>query len=135
MNLAECQLEICRKYGESMKSSTRELLVFLVGGSLLITGCSSSGKFESAKWLAADYASRGPMAEDIVNRRLLIGLTTADIEKLLGDPNHRSSYPHADAYSYKARTANLRCYWVWGCGLSVAFDKSTGRVRSASIYD
>ena len=118
-----------------MKSRIRNTLVFLVGASLLITGCSSPRKFESAKWLAGDYASRGPMAEDIVYTRLLIGLTKADVEKLLGDPNHKSSYPHADAYTYKARTSNLRCYWVWECGLSVAFDKSTGRVTSTSIYD
>jgi hypothetical protein len=75
------------------------------------------------------------MAEDLVNTRLLMGLTKTDVEKMLGQPNHKSSFPHADAYTYKARTSNLRCYWVWECGLSVAFDKSTGRVTSASIYD
>ena len=118
-----------------MTINIRKLLLSLLGTLLTITGCSSASEFESAKWIAGDYAARGPMAEDIVKRRLLIGLGKADVEKLLGEPNHKSSYPHADAYSYKARTGNLRCYWLWECGLSVAFDKPTGRVTSASIYD
>jgi outer membrane protein assembly factor BamE (lipoprotein component of BamABCDE complex) len=109
--------------------------VFVVGTLLLVTGCSSVRKFESQKWLAGDYSSRGPMAEDIVNTRVLIGLNKTDVEKLLGQPNHKSSYSEGDAYAYKARTSNLRCYWLWECGLSVAFDKSTGRVTSTLIYD
>jgi len=86
-------------------------------------------------WLNGGYAARGPMAQDITDTRLLIGKTKADVEKLLGQPNYRGSYRHTDAYAYNARTSNLRCYFVWECRLSVAFDKTSVQVTSVSLSD
>ena len=75
------------------------------------------------------------MAQNIIDTGILVGKQKVDVEKLLGQPNYKNSYPHADAYAYNARTSNLRCYWVWECRLSVAFDKTTGQVTSVSISD
>lgn len=91
--------------------------------------------FDSQKWMTGGYSLRGQMAQDIIARRILLGKTKAEVEKILGLPDNISSYEHGDSYYYKARTSNLRCYYLWECRLSVYFDKKSSQVTNVSISD
>ena len=101
------------------------LLVTVVLGS-----CDTpSRKFDSAEWKAGDATIRGSMAQDLIDRKLLIGKSMADIESLLGKPDPQFK----DAHLYKVVTI-ARCRF-WECRLGVVFDDASGLVTFVAVND
>jgi len=101
------------------------LLVMVVLGS-----CDTpSRKFDSAEWKAGDATTRGSMAQNLIDSKLLVGKSRAEVEGLLGKPD----LPDADAHLYKVVTI-ARCRF-WECRLGVAFDHGSGLASSVSVSD
>ena len=69
------------------------------------------------------------MAQDLIDRKLLIGKSRAEVEGLLGKPD----YPDADAHLYKVVTI-ARCR-LWKCSLGVVFDGSSNLATSVAVND
>src|SRR6267142_6643140 len=89
----------------------RALMGFLLVTVVLGSCDTPPRKFDSAEWKAGDATTRGSMAQDLIDRKLLIGKSRAEVEGLLGKPD----YPDADAHLYKVVTI-ARCGF-WECRL------------------
>jgi hypothetical protein len=104
-------------------------------GLLLVTvvfsSCDTpSRKFDSGEWNAGDATTRGAMAQDLMDRKLLIGKSKVDVEGLLGKPD----YQDTDALDYKVVTI-ARCRIFWECRLGVVFDRTSGLVEFVAVND
>jgi len=69
------------------------------------------------------------MAQDLIDRKLLLGKSRSEVEGLLGKPD----YPDADAHLYKVVTI-ARCRF-WQCRLGVVFDHSSNLATSVAVSD
>lgn len=65
-------------------AAARLLIPMLV---LLFTACGNNRSFDSAAWLQADQRTRGRMCEDLIARKILVGQSIAEAQRLLGAPN------------------------------------------------
>src|SRR5262245_9709280 len=63
----------------------------------MLTACGNNRAFNSDEWLKGDRRSRGRMCEDLVGRRILIGQTEDEAQRLLGRPD--TVYPRALSYN------------------------------------
>jgi len=95
----------------------------------ILGACSFSKPFNSEEWLAGSVSSRGTMTQDLIDRRILIGKSKIEIEKLLGKPDSQGT----DWYGYKVVTIS-RCYF-WECSMGLRFDENTKEVSGVSISD
>jgi outer membrane protein assembly factor BamE (lipoprotein component of BamABCDE complex) len=107
----------------------------MAGCSLLVlaffalTACrESANKFDSQKWKVGSFSSRGEMAQDLIERKVLEGKSKTEVENLIGKPDEQGS----DIYHYQVITLS-RCYF-WKCGLQVVFDQ-TAQVKSVNVSD
>ena len=75
----------------------KTVTVFVVGFVLLSVACGNSRTFDSGAWLKADARERGRMSEDLVKRRILVGKSVEETQKLLG----RADIDYGSALSYK----------------------------------
>lgn len=101
------------------------LLVTVVSGS-----CDTpSRQFDSAEWKAGDASTRGSMAQNLIDSKLLVGKPRAEVEDLLGKPD----FSDADAHLYKVVTI-ARCRF-WECQLGVVFDHGSGLATFAAVND
>lgn len=62
----------------------------------LLAACGNDRPFDSAAWQQGDLRTRGSMAEDLIERKVLIGRPASDVERLLGSPD--KSYASALVY-------------------------------------
>ena len=113
-----------------VRSKRRGAVLGLLLGTLVLASCDTPPrKFDSAEWKAGDATARGSMAQDLIDRKLLIGKSRAEVEGLLGKPD----YPDADAHLYKVVTI-ARCGF-WECRLGVVFDHSSSLVTFVAVND
>ena len=75
----------------------KTVTVFIVGFVLLSVACGNSRTFDSGAWLKGGARERGRMSEDLVKRKVLVGKTAEETEKLLG----RADTDYGRALSYK----------------------------------
>lgn len=69
------------------------------------------------------------MADDLVNRRLLVGKNKTEIITMLGPPDRE----HNGIIEYQV--AHIpRCSWIWNCYLGIQFDQ-TGKATQSFISD
>jgi uncharacterized lipoprotein YehR (DUF1307 family) len=66
------------------KTSALLLVVVLVCS---LAACGNNKPFDSAAWLKGDMRARGRMCEDLVKRKMLIGQTAEEAQRLLGKPD------------------------------------------------
>ena len=94
-----------------------------------LAGCGNNKAFDSAAWLKGDRRARGRMCDDLVKRKILIGQTADEAQRLLGQPD--KVYP--TALSYK-----IDLGWLFKdpehYGLLVYLDENR-MVREAKIVD
>ena len=104
-----------------------ELLLVAV----VLSSCDAPAKhFDSSEWKAGDPSARGAMAQDLMDRKLLIGKSRTDIEALLGKPDKHD----ADWYGYKVVTI-ARCRYVWECRMDVVFEQASDHVKFVAVSD
>jgi hypothetical protein len=65
-----------------MNTKTALLLVMTLG--FLLAACGNDKSFDSAAWLKGDIRTRGRMCDDLVKRKVLIGQTADEAQRLLG---------------------------------------------------
>ncbi len=70
------------------------------------------------------------MVQDIIDRKILLGKTTPEVEDLLGQPDYKETY----WYGYKVVTTVWRCHF-WECRLDVVFDRTSNKVTSVAVSD
>lgn len=76
------------------KTKTAVLLVMALVS--LLAACGNNKSFDSAAWLKGDLRARGRMCEDLVQRKILIGQSADEAQRLLGPPDNE--YPGALSY-------------------------------------
>ncbi len=69
------------------------------------------------------------MVADLIGRKILVGKTPPEIERLLGQPDYREK----DWYGYKVVTI-AKCYF-WECRMDVVFDRASTQVTSVAVSD
>jgi hypothetical protein len=110
------------------KVSGTVLLLAILSASLL-EACGNNRSFESEQWLNGDRRARGRMSEDLVNRKILIGQTIDEAQRLLGQPDK----DYTVVLSY-----NVDFGWPFKnpehCGLQLHLDENR-RVREVKIVD
>jgi hypothetical protein len=62
----------------------------------LLAACGNDKLFDSDAWLKGDIRARGRMSDDLVKRKILIGQTADEAQRLLGPPD--DAYPTALSY-------------------------------------
>lgn len=67
--------------------------------------------FEESTWKAADREQRGHMADDVVDRKILMGRTADEVCEILGDPddNQHFNQQHRFRYHLGHRGRNPNC--------------------------
>ena len=98
--------------------------------SIVLSSCDTPPrKFDSAEWKAGNATTRGSMAQDLIDSRLLPGKSRAAVEGLLGKPD----FTDANINIYKVVTI-ARCHF-WECQLGVVFDRDSGLATVVSVSD
>jgi hypothetical protein len=75
-----------------LKRITTVLLIAI----FLLPACGNNHRFDSAAWLKGDRRARGRMSDDLVKRKILLGQTADEAQRLLGRPD--TTYPTALSY-------------------------------------
>lgn len=109
---------------------------------MLAAGCSRSGvqeenerteavhaAFDSGAWKAGAPGVRGKMADDLVEKGLLIGKTKAEIEEMLGKPDEESKGALGYFVYYGADKATTRPPYV----IRISFDRHANVAREALL--
>ena len=76
---------------------TKKALLWVTTLIFLLAACGNDKSFESAAWLKGDARARGRMCEDLVKRKILIGQTADEAQRLLG----QADKAYDTALSYK----------------------------------
>ena len=109
---------------------TARLKFILLLATIMLSSCSVGPiAFDSDKWKAGGPSARGGMTQDLIKSQQLLGKSAAEVEGLLGKPDHHS----ADLYGYKVVTIG-RCHF-WDCTMDVVFDQVSSRVRDVTVSD
>jgi len=96
----------------------------------IISACTPAARgFDSTQWKAASASVRGAMAQDLMDRQVLIGKSRLEVEALLGSPDNRE----AAWLGYKVVTIS-RCYF-WECRMAVVFEEASDRVKDVAVSD
>jgi hypothetical protein len=130
---------------------TRTAIVGITAG-VLVSGIAftcwpRASNFNAAKWKIGTKTSRGPMALDLIERRLLVGKSRAEILEMLGKPNECTvpspgfpgfqnsscTDPRVSSLGYKVITIS-RCYY-WNCEMNVLLNPTTYLVEEVNISD
>ncbi len=69
------------------------------------------------------------MVQDLIDRKILLGKASSDVQALLGPPDHQE----VDWFGYKVVTIP-RCRF-WECRMDIVFDKDTNLVKSVALSD
>jgi hypothetical protein len=85
--------------------------------------------FDSKEWKMGTPSSRGAMVQDLIDRKILLGKTSSEVEELLGGPDFRET----NWFGYKVVTIP-RCR-LWECRMDVVFDAQLGTVKSVAVSD
>ncbi len=87
-----------------MKASLKENSLILRTKTLLaivlvclVAACGNNKSFDSTAWQQGNLRIRGSMAEDLVKRKVLVGCTADEVQRLLGRPDK----DYASALVYK----------------------------------
>ena len=113
----------------------RKLLTFklpiIAVAIIALTACSDTPQqpFDSQRWKSGDARIRGSMAQDLIDRKLLMDKSESEVENLLGKPGLNNS----GVYDYHVITIS-RCNF-WACYLGVVFDEKSKRVRAVAVND
>jgi hypothetical protein len=110
-------------------ATRRSILGIVLAGCFLNACAPRPKKFDLKEWKSSNSSSRGAMVQDLIDRRLLLGKTPAQVEDLLGRPDSKEE----DWYGYKVVTIS-RCYF-WECRMDVVFDKASSQVVSVQVSD
>jgi hypothetical protein len=107
---------------------TTVMLLAILSASLL-AACGNNRSFESEQWLNGDARTRGRMSEDLVKRKILIGQTADEAQRLLGQPDKN----YTNVLSY-----HIDMGWAFknpdSYGLQVHLDDNR-RIREVKIVD
>ncbi len=76
--------------------NTKTALLLVMTLVFLLAACGNDKWFDSAAWLKSDMRARGRMCDDLVKRKILIGQTADETQRLLGPPD--KAYPTALSY-------------------------------------
>lgn len=115
---------------DSLRAKRRGALLGFLLVTVVLGSCNTpSRKFDSAEWKAGDATTRGSMAQNLIDSKLLVGKPRAEVEGLLGKPDLQD----ADAHLYKVVTI-ARCRF-WECQLGVVFDHGSGLATFVSVSD
>lgn len=108
---------------------TRTALLFVMPWVMVLCACGNNKPFDSAAWQKGDLRARGRMCDDLVKRKILIGHTADEAQRLLGQPD--KDYPSALSYRIDLRwpLKDPKHY-----GLLVHLDE-TRKVREVRIVD
>lgn len=113
-----------------VRAKRRGALLGFLFVTVVLGSCNTpSRKFDSAEWKAGDATTRGSMAQNLIDSKLLVGKPRAEVEGLLGKPD----LPDADTHLYKVVTI-ARCRF-WECQLGVVFDHGSGLATFVSVSD
>ena len=77
--------------------NTKTALLWVMALAFLLTACGNDRSFDSVAWLKGDARAPGRMSEDLVRRKILIGQTADEAQRLLGPPDT----DYGSALSYK----------------------------------
>lgn len=98
---------------------------------ILCTSCSyiysNNLKFDGEQWKQAGERTRGRMAYDLVDSKLLVGKNIKEVEELLGKDHSNIN----DHITYSIDIGEI----VGGHYLNVIFDKKTGKASVVYIGD
>lgn len=122
--------EIRGQMGLSLIKIVGALCVALCAAVFLGSCTPASKQFNSELWKSGDINVRGTMVQDLLDRRVLLGKSPADVQQLLGKPD----YIEDNWYAYKVATLK-RCRDKWECRLEIAIDKLSQRVTEAGVSD
>lgn len=130
----------------------RKAIVGMTAGVLVILGIAftcwpRASKFNATKWKSGTKASRGTMALDLIERRLLVAKSRAEVLEILGKPNDCTvprpgfpgfenspcSDPRVSSLGYEVITIS-RCYY-WKCEMNVLLDPTTYLVQEVNVSD
>lgn len=67
-------------------TKTKTAILLVIAWVFLLTACSNNRAFVSAAWLKGNMRARGRMSEDLVKRKILVGKTSDEVQRLLGEP-------------------------------------------------
>jgi len=130
----------------------RTAIVGMTAGFLIIVGIAftcwpRASTFNAAKWKTGTRASRGAMALDLIERRMLVGKSRAEVLDILGRrddctvpspgfpglKNSPCSDPRVSSLGYEVITIS-RCYY-WKCEMNVLLDPTTYLVEEVNVSD
>jgi len=95
-----------------------------------LSSCAPSPEpFDSNGWKGGDASRRGAMVSDLMRRGRLIGSSPAEVESVLGRPDHQGR----QWFAYTVVTIP-RCR-VWQCRMDIVFDETSGRVKAVAVSD
>ena len=121
------------------------LAVFIVG--IAFSCWPRASKFNARQWKAGTSASKGAMAQDLIQGRLLVGKSRAEVLEILGQPDDcavpRTAFPGFEnaacadprvfVLGYKVITIS-RCYY-WNCEMNVNLNPTTYLVEEVNVSD
>ncbi len=114
---------------ERVTTKTKIALLLVVALVSLLAACGNNESFDSAAWLKGDLRARGRMCADLVRRKILVGQTADEAQRLLGQPDK----DYGSALSY-----NIDLGWPLKdpkhYGLQVHLDGNR-KVREVKIVD
>lgn len=76
--------------------NTKTTLLLMICLVFFLAACGNNKSFDSNAWLQGDTRARGRMSDDMVKRKILIGQTVDEAQRLLGQPD--KAYPTALSY-------------------------------------
>jgi hypothetical protein len=72
---------------KGLTSRSKKYLLIVVTSSVFLTACGNNKPFNSGAWLKADLRERGRMSEHLVQSKILVGHTSDEALRILGQPD------------------------------------------------
>jgi hypothetical protein len=85
-----------RKTDKHPMMNPKIALLLIMTSVFLLAACGNDKSFDSSAWLKGDARARGRMSEDLVKRKILVGQTADEAQRILGQPD--KAYPTALSY-------------------------------------
>jgi hypothetical protein len=86
-------------------------------------------RFDARRWRETKDEERYPMAQDLIDRRVLIGLNQPELQQLLGAPGFWGLKHEDCTYVVKLGGSGFDQVFI----LDVGFDPTTSKVASARV--